>query len=534
MRAVIPILLATLLAPAPALAGGLFTPDTGIVGFARGGANVARADDLVSGLYYNPAGLWQIDGLSVQGGLHLLRTDVHFTRSGGEGIYNVDEDGNVIEGSLDDPFPRTDKLPHTRPIPEGGFAFGFRNPDLTIALGLYAPIAPIQSYPRYGPGRYRVTEQELIQGNISLSAGWRICDWLAVGASFQILLMELNEQFAGSSDFLAANTGVLTEDPQWDILVSFSADNIRPHFNVGVMAMPTPWLRVAASFEPAYRFNGTGRAELSGTLGERYYAELPDVVADKVGREVVVVSGVDEEVDLTVGLPGRIRVGASVQPAPQFEIELDFNLELWRGSGDVTASNIDIPLEHVGDDVDGPVPLADYLEGRSLCTIVDCSTASAYTGETDDNTLAVPADFSTTWSVRLGGEVTPIPMLGVRFGGLYEAPATSPENQGLTMLDGHKVLLGTGLAVRPGAGQEHGPLLELHVSYAHIFYIEREVGSDVSRGRTKVLEGVPSNQIDAGTYGGYANMFGVNLAAHFGAMAQRSKALKAAREDGGG
>lgn len=534
MRAAVPLIILALALPTPALAGGLYTPDTGIVGFGRGGANVARADDLVSGLYYNPAGLWQIDGLTVQGGLHLLRTDVTFTRAGGDGIYNVDEDGDPIEGSLDDPFPETRKLPHTRPIPEGGLAFGFRDPDLTIALGLYAPIAPIQSFPRYGPGRYRIIEQELIQGNISLSVGWRICDWVAVGASFQILLLQLVEQFAGSADFLAANTGDLAEDPQFDVLVSFSADSVRPHFNLGVMVMPTPWLRVAASFEPAYRFDGKGSAQLSGTLGERYFAELPDLVANTVGRDPVVPTGSDDDIDVSMGLPGRIRVGVSVQPVPQFEIELDFNIELWRRSGDVVASGIDIPLSHVGDDVSEPVPLEEYLDSRNLCDLVDCSTTDYYRGPTGEGDVAVPADFSTTWSLRLGGEVTPVPMLGVRFGGMYEPPATREDNLSLTMLDSHKVMLGTGLSLRPGASQDHGPLLELHLSYAHIFYVERSASLAVSRGRTVALESVPTNPIDAGTYSGYANMFGVNLAGHFGAMAARSKALKASRDGEGG
>lgn len=520
------VLLVALLLPCPAVAAGLFTPDTGIVGFGRGGANVARADDLVSGLYYNPAGLWQLDGLSVQGGLHLLRTDVWFQRAGGEGQYNVDEAGQIIEGSLDDPFPRTHKRPHVRPIPEGGVAFGFDRPDLTIAAGVYAPIAPVQSFPRYGPGRYRMTQQELIQGNISLSAGWRICEWFAVGASFQVLLMQLNQEFASSSDFLATDSN--PEDPQWDVITSFSADGIRPHFNVGVMAMPTPWLRIAASFEPAYRFQGKGGAQLRGRLGERYFAEQTDFLAERYGRDPIVVQGDDNAVDVETGLPGRIRVGVGLEPVPDvFEFEIDFNIELWRGSGDVVATRIEIPLQHGGDDVAEPTDLDAYLDSRNLCEIVDCSVARTYSGEDGAGRVAVPTSFRSTWSLRLGGSVTPLPSLQIRFGGLYEAPASTDENLSLTMFDGHKFLAGGGVTFRPWAGDEIGPPLEFHFSYAHVFYLPRTVTDDVSRGRLKALEGVAVNPIDAGDYGGAADMVGLSVAAHFGRMARRSAADKA-------
>jgi long-chain fatty acid transport protein len=516
-------LAAALLVPSSALAGGLFTPDTGIVGLGRGGANVARADDLVSGLYYNPAGLWQLDGLSVQGGVHLLRTNVWFERAGGEGVYNIDDSGALIEGSLDEPFPRTQSLPYVRPIPEGGVAFGFDRPNLTIALGVYAPIAPIQAWPRYSPARYRVTTQELIQGNISLSAGWRIWDWLAVGASFQLLLMQLNEQFAASADFLGGEE--LDEDPQWDVLTTFSADSIRPHFNVGVMVMLTPWLRIAASFEPPYRFEGKGSLRLSGAVGEDFFEGPAGQLLD--GDGPVVVEGTDE-VDLQFGMPGRLRVGVGIEPVPDvFEVELDFHVELWRGSGDIVASGISVPLFHVGDDVDGPVPLDEYLETRNACGIIDCSTAGLYEGAGGTGIIADPASFRSTWSVRLGGSVTPLPALRLRFGGLYEAPATTEENLSVIMLDSHKFVAGGGLSFRPWAGDGIGPPIEIHVSYAHVFYLPRTVDAGVSKGRTHALEGVPTNPIDAGRYGGSADMVGLSVAAHFGRMAERAKAAKA-------
>ena len=63
----------------------MYTPDIGIVGFGRGGAYVTRASDLMGGMYYNPAGLYQLDGFNLEGGLLLLRTNRWFERTGGDG-----------------------------------------------------------------------------------------------------------------------------------------------------------------------------------------------------------------------------------------------------------------------------------------------------------------------------------------------------------------------------------------------------------------------------------------------------------------
>ncbi len=205
------VLLAVLLA-APVQAAGLFSPDTGIVGMGRAGAYVTRADDLIGGLYYNPAGLFQLDGFNFEGGLLLLRNSRWQQRPGGDGgedgagIYNLDDSGAIIDGSLDEPFPRINNIPNFRPIPEVGFAFGFKKPDLTIAFGLYAPLAPTQKFSEFGAGRYRLIEQELIQGNFSLAVGWKPLPFLAVGASFQLLVMKLTESFKASSDLDAATT----------------------------------------------------------------------------------------------------------------------------------------------------------------------------------------------------------------------------------------------------------------------------------------------------------------------------------------
>ena len=533
----------------PAHAGGLFTPDPGTIALGRGGAWTARASDVSGALVYNPAGLWQVDGWTLSGGLNLHSTRRTFQRAGGDGgpdlgtwnvgpdgfkIYAEDADGEVVRDSRDEPYPLTVSEPHVRPIPEVGIAFGFPKPDLTIALGLYAPPAPIQSWDPDGPGRYRLIDQELIQGNFALSAALRPVHWIAVGASFQLLYMKLTESFAASADLLSSGDPINPEDPDWDVTTQFTAEAVQPYFNIGVMVMPLPWLRIGISFDPPYRFRGKGRASLSGVLGQQ------SQTLELLGEGAIHVVGADEDVTVHAGLPGHLRFGVDIEPLPKvLMIGVDVHLEIWRGSGDLFADGVSMPLyrDDPDDDV-APEPLVDYLYRVGLCPIgaglgVDCgdegssppgagSTLGTYAGEGGGGQVIVPADYRTTWSLRLGAEVRPVPCLGLRAGWLYEPSAIPDDTMTLTMHDGQKHMLAGGASLLLGAGQASPrSLVEVHLTYSHIAYRDRVIAPGVSRKGMLGLDGVPSNEVDSGRYTAAVNQLGINVAVHLGAIGQR-------------
>jgi long-subunit fatty acid transport protein len=537
------LLLALLLVAGPAHAGGLFTPDTGMVGLSRGGANVANAEDIVGALYYNPAGLVQLEGFHIEGGLVGMQTLRWFDRAGGDGgedggQYNVGPDGTRIEGSLDDPFPRTESSDHLRPIPEVGLAFGFRRPDLTIALGLYAPMAPTQVFDRYGPGRYRLVEQTLVQGNINLSVAWRPVPWFSAGVGFQLLILSLEESFVASADLIAARRQQISgepevnaEDPQWDVLASFSASQVRPYLNVGLLFEPTPWLRIGATWSPPYDMQAAGTAELSGTVGTDFFGD--PTIGGLFGSDPVHVRGTDEDIVISTALPMQLKLGVRLAPVPDvFDVEVDAHFEFWTPDSDVTASGVDMPLYYDDPARDGEEqPLDQYLATRGSDTYTVCDYLSAengclgldaYRGEGGAGTVSVPAAFEPTWSLRVGGEVNPVPWLGLRLGAAYEAPSIPLSTQSLTMLDGDKILGSFGVEWRAGAWD--GPsVLDVRFTYARVTYVERTATPDVSRARTLSLEGVPVNAVDVGSYGGESHFVGLTLSAHPSEIARRAR-----------
>jgi long-subunit fatty acid transport protein len=536
-----------LLAPV-AHAGGLFTPDTGMVGLSRGGANVANAEDIVGALYYNPAGLTQLDGFHIQGGIIGMQTLRWFQRSGGDGgedfgQYNVDADGNVIPGSLDDPFPRTNSSPHFRAIPEGGLAIGFDNPDLTIALGVYAPMAPTQLFDRYGPGRYRLVEQTLVQGNINFAAAIRPVPWLSLGAGFQLLILSLDESFVASGDLIAARISSISddpvinaEDPQWDVFAEFSAMEIRPYVNVGVLVEPTPWLRFGLTWSPPYEMEAQGTAKLSGTLGTEFFSD--STIGSLFGSDPVHVRGEDDEIVIATQLPMQFKFGVRVAPVPEiFDFEIDVHVEIWNPESDVVASGVDMPLMYDDPDQEGEeVPLDQYLASRGADTFTMCDYISAdngclgldvYTGEGGGGSVAVPTSFGTSWSLRFGGEVNPVPWLGLRGGLAYESPAIPLSTQSLTMLDGDKLLGSLGVELRAGAW-DGTSVLDVRLTYAYVDTFDRTVSAEVARARTLALEGVPVNSVDAGEYGGESHYIGLTMAANISEMVRRDRARRTA------
>ncbi len=542
-------LVAALLLLAPAAeAGGLFTPDTGMVGLSRGGANVANAEDIVGALYYNPAGLTQLQGFHIEGGLVGMQTLRWFDRSGGDGgedvgQYNVGPDGVRIEGSLDDPFARTNSSDHFRPIPEVGLAFGFKKPNITIALGLYAPMAPTQRFDRYGPGRYRLVEQTLVQGNINLSVAWRPVPWFSAGVGFQLLIMSLDESFVASGDIIAARVASVSgedrpnaEDPQWDVLASFSAQQVRPYINVGLMFEPVDWLRIGATWSPPYDMQAEGTAELNGTLGADFFAG--STIASLFGGDPVHVRGRDESIVISTDLPMQLKLGVRIEPLKGiFDFEVDAHMEFWNPESDVVATNVDMPLMYDDPDREGEEqPLDEYLDSRgsdsfTICDYISadngCAGLDVYRGEEEGGSVAVPGAFEPTWSLRVGGEVNPVPWLGLRLGAAYEAPSIPLSTQSLTMLDGDKILGSFGVEFRAGAWD--GPsVFDLRFTYARVTYMEREATADVSRARTLALRGVPVNAVDVGRYGGESHFVGLTLSAHLSEMARRDRSRKEA------
>src|SRR5438128_1715461 len=104
---------------------GIRIPDQDPAATARGEAFVATADNL-SAIYYNPAGITQIDGLSARFGTYTLGLQDRYTPRTGNG------------------FETKDKI---QAVPQAYVVYSPKNSPLSFGLGEYSPFGLAIEYP---------------------------------------------------------------------------------------------------------------------------------------------------------------------------------------------------------------------------------------------------------------------------------------------------------------------------------------------------------------------------------------------------
>ncbi|MBI5394439.1 MAG: outer membrane protein transport protein [Verrucomicrobia bacterium] len=151
-----------LIASSSAFALGFRNPDQGARATAQGEAFVAQADDATA-VYYNPAGMTQLEGYHSAAGAYALFPSSHFSGAAGKTEMNVES-----------------YSPHFYNVAD----FGLR--DWRFGLGINAPYGNAVNYSHYGPFRYTVTESYLKILNVAPTVAYRINDQWSVGAGLNI------------------------------------------------------------------------------------------------------------------------------------------------------------------------------------------------------------------------------------------------------------------------------------------------------------------------------------------------------------
>lgn len=111
------ILCGLLLPGTDAVAVGLRLPNQDPEGIARGNAFVATADN-PSALYYNPAGITQLEGDQIRVGLYLISANTDYTSPTG------------VKAETDTSF---------QPVPQLYYTHAFKDTGFSAGLGVYAP-----------------------------------------------------------------------------------------------------------------------------------------------------------------------------------------------------------------------------------------------------------------------------------------------------------------------------------------------------------------------------------------------------------
>ena len=471
-------------------AAGYYTSDVGVRSFSRGGAYVAGASDMLA-LWYNPAALTRLgDGVVTVDAAGVWQS-VSFDRADYPG-----------EGPLDDAGQPTDlinpPIENTAPayvIPHMGAAWNFGLPNTVFAVGFYPPYAPDLAFPEDGPQRYSLIDTLIIQTFTGASVAHRFGDWVSIGGGASWNYLRVEQVLAVS---VPANTTDPTsnEDPQYDVRFRMDGrDKGGLGLNAGMLIEPPSnrWA-VGMMYQAPIKFTGVGFMEADFSDNFFRTDETLGIIAADTAR--------DNNVTFDVSMPPILKMGALVRPIDTLEIELAAVWEGWSVIDEIVIQQVDMT-----------VPVDE-----------DNSVASALGIESIDinEDIVLPAGYTDTWSVRLGGEWLIGERASVRAGGMWEQGAIPPASRGVSLLDGDKWGYGLG-----GTFQAH-KRVAVDVGWFQSFMREVEITDSTLESITlnwQTGEIIPGRNVGNGKLAASAMMFGAGVNYAFGKNPETIRSL---------
>lgn len=387
-----------------ARAGGIFLSERNARAGARAGAFVAGADDGAA-FTYNPAGLVEagtsifIDATYVRGNLDYTRKAPLLARD--------PNTGEIVKGYEQTFATARGKTPLV-PIPTIVASFGITR-DLTVAVGAYAPLGQLYTFPdtvkgQPAPQRYTVATLDgsalIITG---ISAAYRPIKQLQLGMGFNVMFgTVMTEATLGTcvpDRFVCA-----PEQPEFDARSKLTAGGIvAPSANFGVQVIPTDTIRFGASFDLPRNVKSDGKIQ----------TRLPSSPLFDNAKQV------GDEISVSMKLPWVARVGVEVRPGKQTRIELAANYEAWSAH--------------------------DRIEGKPKGIELHDIALFPPTYRLGD--ITIDRKFQDSFSVKLGGEQRiPVGSMAIdaRLGVGYEKSAVPAAYVSALSMDTNKAMIGLG------------------------------------------------------------------------------------------
>src|SRR5436309_3532187 len=147
-----------LLGPLHARAVGFRLPNQDPEGIARGNAFAATADN-PSAIYYNPAGITQLEGQQAQAGIYVISADTKYTSPSG------------ATAETDSDF---------QTVPQLHYVNSLKDLPLSFGLGVYAPYGLALDWHNNNPFRTLAQRGKLLYATVNPVIAWRINPTLSI------------------------------------------------------------------------------------------------------------------------------------------------------------------------------------------------------------------------------------------------------------------------------------------------------------------------------------------------------------------
>lgn len=267
---------------APLLASGFDLPDQDAFAVSRGLAVVATADN-PSAIFYNAAGLTQLQGNNLQAGFYGIYLDPQFQATGG-----------VKKFHNQDPFSGVPHFYYTHSNVKQNFSYG---------LGVYAPSGLGVRWNDDTGFRTLGKEGSLMQLAINPVVAFKICDSLSIGGGLSANYAKLD-----------LRQGILWPNQPYDEF-RFNGEGWGLAGNVGLLWKPLEQLSLGASFHTGTKINLEGDTSVYNNVPIPLYS-YPTFTA-----------GTGARADFQ--FPMKVSGGVSYRPTPKWNIEFDVDYSDW-------------------------------------------------------------------------------------------------------------------------------------------------------------------------------------------------------------
>lgn len=240
-----------------AMAAGFQLWEQNASGLANSYAGSAAVADNASTIYFNPAGMTQLQAHEISGGLSAVRPSYKFSNNGSLASPLPPPNGTPLTGSNGDDAGGWGYIPN-------GYLSWALNKDLYIGVGVGAPFGLKTEYGDDWIGRFQSIKFEIKTYNINPSIAYRVNDMLSLGAG--VSWQRLEAQYVRQAAVLNALTRATR--------VTLDLDDDSWGWNVGALVTLSPSTRIGFSYR------STIEHDVSGTLKSNNQLVSPDVGAN--------------------------------------------------------------------------------------------------------------------------------------------------------------------------------------------------------------------------------------------------------------
>jgi long-chain fatty acid transport protein len=283
----------TLASSTSTLWGGAFRIDSQD-GFAsaRGEAFVATADN-ASAIYYNPAGLSQLEGQNLRGGVYGLYTDNRYTSPSTGATF--------------------DNQYNLHAVPQLYYAWRLESLPLAVGLGLYSGYGLSSSWGQDTGFRTVGTQGSITTYTINPTLAWQVLPNLSLGVGLKVNY--------GDADL---QQGLVWPNQGFDNF-RFKGNGWAVGYDLGVLWKPIEQVSLGAAFKSTTSFNFDGHTEYYNSLafppGVGLVPAFPNQNVDASGR---------------FELPLNVVFGISYRPTTNWNFEFDADYTDWSCLSTVT------------------------------------------------------------------------------------------------------------------------------------------------------------------------------------------------------